>query len=351
MTMKTRVAVIMAGGAGTRFWPLSRQQNPKQFIPFLNGASLFQRTYQRLQSTALFDHIFVVTNENYRRHVLTQIENIDAAHVLVEPMRRDTAAAIAYTNHILSHRLGFVTCAFFAADHWIENEHAFAEDIDSGLICAEASSDIITIGIQPTYPATGYGYIECTDITTSKIDVRRFVEKPDVETAKTYLQVGNYLWNSGLFIATSRTLTAAFEQTSPIFNQAFSTLSNVPSTDQNVLRKCFEALPKKSFDYVVMEHYPHIKCIKASFGWDDVGTFSSYEKYIDEIDTNRVLGEQIVCEAAERNTVITNCEGLTALVGVKDLTIVRDGQDILVLGQGGESHLKKLSQKLPDEVC
>jgi mannose-1-phosphate guanylyltransferase len=255
-----RAAVILAGGAGTRLYPLSSEENPKQFLKLFGGKSLLQKTFDRLQPIA--DPIFVSTNERYRDKCREQVPGAD---VITEPARRNTAPAIALCTLAIEERLGECCVAFLPSDHYIGDEPGFVRVLERAYAHAESHDDLVTIGIEATEPNTGFGYLELGDpIAPGVLRLRRFTEKPTLERAREFLRAGNYSWNAGMFIWRTSVFRRALERLAPEIARV---------TEAN-----YDTMPSISIDYALMEKADNVATIRGDFAWSDVGSFEALEK-------------------------------------------------------------------------
>lgn len=266
-----RTAVILAGGAGTRLRPLSSDENPKQFLKLFDGESLLQKTFARLERLLPAEAIYVSTNEQYAGKCREQLPAMPAENVLTEPARRNTAPAIALCTFTIEQRVGPCTVAFLPADHYIGDEDEFVRVLSRAFDFAEAQDELMTIGITPTEPNTGYGYLELGEpIEADILRVRRFTEKPSAERAGEFLRAGNYAWNGGIFVWR----TSIFRRELRI---ATPEIALVTQTN-------YEEMPSISIDYALMEKSSHVATIRGDFDWSDVGSFEALKKVGVDVD-------------------------------------------------------------------
>jgi mannose-1-phosphate guanylyltransferase/mannose-6-phosphate isomerase len=343
------IPVVMCGGSGTRMWPESRETLPKQFIPLFGALSTFQTTLQMLVDEMVFERPIVLTNIDYRFLVAEQLAKIGVmAEIVLEPVRRDSAAAVAVAAELALKRSPDAVVAVLAADHVVNKPDVLVSLCARAAKAAEKGS-IVTLGITPTFPATGYGYIRPgVDLPFEGVrKVDAFVEKPDEATAKRYIAEG-YLWNSGNFIFRADLMKAEVARFEPaIAEAAVKTVEGAKRDLQFLLldEAALAAAPRKSIDYAVMEHTKDVAVVPADMGWSDVGTWSSVLDLSDK-DTqgNSVRGQGVVVGGS--NVLVRSEEHLTAVVGVSNVIVVTTTDAVLVLDAKQADRVKELVETL-----
>ena len=347
--MNKIIPVIMCGGAGTRVWPASRETMPKQFIPLLGKSSTFQETLLRLDAE-IFAEPAIVTNHDYRFLVQEQMKEIGVSgEIVLEPERRDSAAAVAVACELASRRSPDAVVAVFAADHAVRDVEAFRA------LCraageAAAKGYIVTLGIKPTHPATGYGYIRPGALVVPESGVAKveaFVEKPDLQTAERYIAEG-YLWNSGNFFFRADVMRGELQAFAPEIAAAAAEAFAKAERDLGFLaldREAFGRAPKTSIDYAVMERTRHAAVIPADIGWSDVGNWQAVWELSERDERgNSVRGQGVAMDA--KNVHIRSDHGLTAVLGVNDVIVVTTDDAVLVLGAQHGDKVKQLVDEL-----
>jgi len=340
-------SIILAGGVGSRLFPLSREYYPKQFIKFKAfGKSLFQMTLERTLKLSSLDDVYIITNEKHKFLVLGQIEelgyNFDEDNILVEPVGKNTLPAIYYGVKVIKERGGDDAVAVFPSDHLIEDGEGFVKSVKDGVKLAD--NYLITFGIKPNKPHTGYGYIKPGEKLEVGYKVDEFKEKPDFETAKRYIERG-YLWNSGMFLFKTDIFEEEVKKYCPEVYEAFK---------EEDINKVYGKVPDISIDYGIMEKSDKVAVIPLNIKWSDLGSFDAiYEVFEKDENENVVYGENVVLNS-KGNLVYTHSKKLVSLIGVNDLIVV-DTKDALLICNKGDSQkvkdvVKYLKQKGDDRV-
>ncbi len=343
--------IIMAGGIGSRFWPLSKDNYPKQFLDILGtGKSFIQSTYERFSPVIPDENFLVVTNKAYKQLVLEHLPMLHPDQVLCEPARRNTAPCIAYAAYHIQSRCKEANIVVTPADHLVTNEVEFQRIIRLGFdFLAKNQNALMTIGIKPSRPETGYGYIQCgsrRDEVGSRneevVKVEMFKEKPDYETAVKFVSEGNYLWNSGIFLWTLDDIMQAFKQYLPEMVEVFEKGKNDFGTanEQAFIDAHFIESPNISIDYGVMEKSPNTFTIPADFGWSDIGTWGSLFTHAKKDENGNAKRGKVV-SVDNKNTIINIEEGTEAVVqGLEDYLVAFRDQSLLVCKLHDEQKIK-----------
>ena len=333
---KNHYVAIMAGGIGSRFWPMSRTDFPKQFLDILNtGRTLIQSTYDRFALFIPAENIYVVTSDQYKDIVAEQLPLLPLGNILCEPSRKNTAPCIAYISYKLRQLNPDANLVCAPADHIILQPEAFKEVCLRALDFTAHIKGLVTLGIKPTHPNTGYGYIqfEQQSVSDSVYKVKTFTEKPDKELAKTFLESGDFLWNAGIFVWQVKNIVAAFEKFLPEIHDVFDAEKNYFNTDAETeaIDRIYPQCTNISIDYGVMEKADNVYIIPSSFGWSDLGTWTSaYDNLQKDYFENAVAGNNVMVIDATRNMVHADNQKLILLQGLEDFVVV-DTPDVLMI--------------------
>lgn len=340
-------AVILAGGSGERFWPLSTPERPKQFLRVFGGESLIRQALARLDGLVAPEDAFVVTTKSLVAATRKELPEVPKGNIIGEPMRRDTGAAVALGVGLAAQRgrkprlqaegEDDPVIGFFSSDQMVANPKAFRKVVSKAVAIARRKPVIVTLGIKPTYPATCFGYISPK--------TRTFVEKPDAKTAKKYVKAG-YLWNAGMFIARASTFRGAFAAHAPELERLtrLATDGTCGTGATGGLAKLYSALPKISFDYAVMEKSKNVEVVPGDFGWDDVGSFAAFDKYFPHDSRGNVREGPCTVVEADGNICVARSARIS-LLGVKNLVVVTTPDSVLVADKSRLTDMKKLFKK------
>lgn len=350
--MQMLCALVMAGGKGERFWPLSTDEKPKQFLNILGKNTMIQMTVKRLENLIPIEKIFVVTLKIYAKIVREQLPNLPAQNIIIEPVGRNTAPCIGLSAFIINKYYKDATIMVLPSDHLIVNEDRFRRTLYAAYKFVESKDDaIVTIGLKPDRPETGYGYIKYSNIEC-ELDgfemriVDKFVEKPNLETAEDYLSEGNFLWNSGMFLWKCNTI---LKLTKKYSNGNYSILSEIAATSDGefykILHNKYAQIDSVSVDYAIMEKAENIYVIPSNFGWDDIGTWYSVERYREKDCNNNVcIGDVKNIEGC--NNIVIGKEKPIVVVGLDNVFVV-ESDDIIFVGKKDDiGRIKELKKKV-----
>ena len=346
-----RYAIIMAGGSGTRLWPLSRDKRPKQLLPLLDGQNFLDLAVSRLSGVFDMENIYVITNAQYAADVANALPDLPSANIVGEPQGRDTANAIALGAEILAAKDPEATMAVFTADHVIRPQAAFAECVETACRTAETYEDaLVTFGIRPTWPHPGLGYVHCGAETDGVYNVLAFKEKPDHHTARRYVESGQYYWNSGMFVWKVNAIRSALRQFLPASLDALAPIGQAvrDQTDcTDILAEIYPKLDKISIDYAVMERAAKVLMIELKCEWLDVGSWPALSDVLqpDEAGNVTVADSAIILDSA-RNVIVTEGDHLLAVLGMDDCVIVHSPDATLVCNKSDSQRLKELAALL-----
>ncbi len=341
-------AAILAGGLGTRFWPKSRSGNPKQFLDILSsGETLIQATYKRYASFIHPENIFIITSDEYVDITRQQLPGVNPENILSEPSRKNTAPCVSYISFKLLQKDPEAVLVVAPSDHTVSDVETFKTLTLQALHFAKNNSAFVTLGIKPTYPNTGYGYIQY-DINAVKDDnvyeVKTFIEKPDIELAKTFLASEEFLWNSGIFIWDVKTILAAFEQFQPEMFELFAAEKNNFNTPEEkaALSRIYPLCINISIDYAIMEKAENVFVIPAAFGWSDLGTWNSaYNNLVKNKNGNVITSDNVITFDSKNSFVSAPEEKLLVLQGLDDFIIVDTNDVLLICKKEKEQQVKE----------
>ncbi len=339
--------LIMAGGVGSRFWPMSTPEKPKQFLDVLGiGKSLLRLTFERLQAFIPDNQIFILTNTSYKSLVLEQLPELKEDQVLCEPMRKNTAPCIAYAAAKIHTRNAKANLIITPSDHLIINSIRFNQIIETAIETAQQDR-LVTLGIAPTRPDTGYGYIEfdnANGVEAGKAyDVVQFREKPQLETAKSFVAAGNFYWNAGIFVWKSEQILAALQLFQPALHELFCADTSVYDTakEEAAIYNAFNACEDISIDFAIMEHAKNVSVVLADFDWSDLGTWGSLNAHLHKDDNNNsIFGDNVFMFNSENCMVNVPNNKLVMLDGLKDYIVVESDNMLMVLKASNEQELK-----------
>lgn len=343
----------MAGGVGSRFWPVSTTDFPKQFHDMLgSGETLIQKTFSRLSKLIPTENILILTNEKYNNLVLTQLPMVKQEQVLLEPAMRNTAPCILYASLKIQKMNPEAVMVVAPSDHWIEDETAFISNLQQCFDYCQHENALMTLGIQPTFPNTGFGYIEFDKTDSNSIKkVNQFREKPNYETAKSFLESGNFLWNGGIFIWSVKSIIEAFSTFQPQMNQLFLEgfeAYNTPKEKEFINQNYAEA-EDISIDYAILEKAKNVFVLPATFDWNDLGTWGSLHEKLDKDQyNNAVVNATVILENASNNIIRTEGKKIVVIDGLSNYIIVDQGNVLLVYPKEKEQDIKKIVSSIKD---
>ncbi len=341
----------MAGGIGSRFWPLSKTSHPKQFLDILGtGETLIQQTYNRLKKICPAENFLIVTNSIYKEMVLEQLPELSEEQVLGEPMRRNTAPCIAYATYKIKNKNPEANIIVAPSDHIITKEDKFIEELQNGIDFVSQTDSLLTLGIKPSRPETGYGYIQVNGIIPfKKVDnlhkVKTFTEKPDAKMAQVFIDSGEFFWNSGIFIWSLKSIIKAFENHLSEVNDLFIKGEKYYYTreEKAFLNKTYSECPNISIDYGIMEKADNVHVLCTDFGWSDLGTWGSlWENSNKDENMNAVNGENVKLYNSENCIVNVGKEKLVILHGIENLIIAEAENTILICKKDEEQQIRQI---------
>lgn len=344
-----RWCVIMCGGIGSRFWPYSTEEKPKQFIDFLGtGRSLLQMTFDRVKEVVPVENVVIVSGERYRNLIMEQLPEIPDDNILLEQMRRNTAPCIAWASNYINAKDPEALILVTPSDHVVLNQREFEKVVNRGFEFARENDSLLTIGIHPNRPETGYGYIRIGEKAGNEIyKVSKFTEKPDLETAKSFLASGDYLWNAGIFIWSAESIIGALEEFLPEEQEAFQNYYNHIGWQTGTLSEIFGRCRSISIDYAVMEKADNVYVEKADMGWSDLGTWRALHGLKEkDAEGNSSINARIISREAENNIVMTDCGKTVAISGLENYIVADSETALLICPMADEQQIKSFVERL-----
>lgn len=350
--------LILAGGSGERFWPLSRKSRPKQLLALFSKETLLEATIRRLDGLVPPDQILILTNADQEAGVRSLCPQIPPENIVAEPAKRDTAAAIALATGWIARRSPRATMIVLPADHLIKDHAGFQRSLLTAAAAAEETGELVTIGIQPTWGCPGFGYIEQGPLCSlsqpppnapNVFEVTRFREKPNAELAEQFFQQGNFRWNAGMFIWSIPAILAAFNRHAPLLGEfvgRLRTTENLPA----LIASDFPTLPKISIDYAIMEKTERVLVVESSFDWDDVGSWTAIAKYLDADPSGNQSNTPLHTIESSNNLVFTDQPRTVALLGVHDLIVVQTPDALLICSRHEAEKIKQIVALIPDAL-
>ncbi|HRN93677.1 MAG: mannose-1-phosphate guanylyltransferase [Chitinophagales bacterium] len=350
--MSHTYVVIMAGGIGSRFWPKSRIAQPKQFLDILNvGKTLLQLTVERLLPLCPVENFYIVTSKMYEKKVMEQLPDLPKENIIKEPVRRNTAPCIAYACDKIVSQDKDANIVIVPSDQLILQNDKFLRIIRKCLAFTAKQEVLVTIGVKPTKPATGYGYIQYLEAVEDEgfHKVKTFTEKPSLEIAQTFLDSGDFLWNSGMFVWKAKTVLKAFHKYLPEVIDAFEDASEVYNTsaEKKFIEKAYSVVTNISIDYGLMEKANNVYTIPADFEWSDIGTWDSlFEVYEKDYLGNAVKGKNVKIYDARNNMIVASNDKLVVLQGIENLCVIDSGDVLLICERSQEQEIKQITVDL-----
>ena len=345
-------AVIMAGGAGTRFWPKSKISKPKQFLKLFGNETMIQKTVKRLNGFIEPENVMVITNEDYLNHVQDQMPELRKSFLVGETVGRNTAPCVAAATALLYKENPEAVMIVLPADHEISNEMEFLRILKSAAHAADKDEALLTIGIEPDRPETGYGYIHRAGEKTGEYfgkeiyDVQKFEEKPNLERAEQFLKSGDYLWNSGIFIWKVKTIKEAFQKHLPEIHENIENLIGSECKEEDIDR-FYHSCPSISVDYGIMEKAENVKVVPGSFGWNDVGSWKAVHELSTKDKQGNAKGEsRVMFHNSESNLIHSESGKLITLVGVENIGFIETEDSILIIDLDDAQDVKELYEKI-----
>ncbi|MDO9595046.1 MAG: sugar phosphate nucleotidyltransferase [Lutibacter sp.] len=350
---KNYYAVIMAGGVGSRFWPMSTAQFPKQFHDMLGtGSTLIQKTVGRFEQIIPTENILIATNKKYENLVFGQLPKISSKQLLLEPAMRNTAPCILYSAFKIYNENPDGIMVVAPSDHWIEDEQEFLKNIKTAFNFCTENDALVTLGIQPTNPNTGYGYIQFENSENELKKVKKFTEKPNLEIAEQFLKSGDYLWNAGIFVWSVKSILNAFKTHLPEMYTLFSKGENNYNTalETQFIESNYAFSENISIDFGIMEKANNVFVLPVNFDWNDLGTWSSlYHELKKDSDQNATLGGNVIYIDSANNIVQTQSKKRVVIQGLNDYIVIEKEDVILICPKNKEQEIKQITSAVKTE--
>lgn len=351
-------AVIMAGGSGTRFWPKSTKKHPKQFLNLFGEQTMLQTTADRIKELIPAERLWVITNDRYVGLVKKQLPEVPQKNIIGESIAKNTAPCVALAAALIQEEDPDATIAVLPADHLVRRPEKFHMILEAANAKAREGNNLVTIGIEPNRPETGYGYIEF-DTEQSEIHegkevrkVKQFREKPDLQTARQFIGLGNFLWNSGMFVWSATTILDEFEKHLPEISEQIDALAPAIGSEKqkDAIDQFYQACPSISIDYGIMEQSESVYVVPGSFGWSDVGSWNAVYNLREKDENGNVIeAEYITLTQSKNNLIQSNSDKMIALVGVEDLAVVETDRAFLVCNLNEAQGVKQIVNQLKEE--
>lgn len=346
-------AVIMAGGVGSRFWPVSTQENPKQFHDMLgNGKSLIRCTYDRLARLIPDENILIATNQSYKALVKDHLPNIKDEQIVLEPAMRNTAPCILYSALKIKSKNKNAVMVVAPSDHFIEDETEFLKNLEAAFDFCQKQDALMTLGIKPSDPNTGYGYIEYKKSTEPIKKVEAFKEKPNKDNAIKFIEQGNYLWNAGIFIWSVSAILKAFDDNLSEMKVLLEQGTHVYNTNDEAkfIDETYPQCENISIDYGVMEKADNVWVLPVDFGWNDLGTWGSlYQKLSKDNQANAIVNANALCIDASQNMIRTEPKKKVIIQGLSDVIVVETNDTILICPKDHDQAIKQISAQAKEK--
>lgn len=343
---KDNFAVLMAGGVGSRFWPVSTAHHPKQFRDLLgSGETLIKTTFRRLSALVPVENIYILTNQKYLGLVQDQVKEVGRDQIILEPVMRNTAPAVLLASLKIKKRNNNAVMIMAPSDHWIEDEDAFSKDVELAFRTCRSKDSIITLGVTPSFPNTGYGYIQYKEGNERIKPVKKFTEKPNYDMARQFLKSGDYLWNAGIFIWNVDYIIESFSKNLGEMYQHFQKGEAVYNTsaEAEFIKTNYGLAQDISIDYGILEKEENMYVIAAGFDWNDLGTWGSlYNESGKDVDDNAVFNARVLSKNASGNIISSKTNKVIVVDGLKDYILVDEEEVLLLVPKEKEQDIKKI---------